>query len=483
MKTTPEQPKGFPKTLTEGSARVSLYWQANPRKKLDKATGKLVKTGEFSDLYTLAYYEPTQITNPETGEVKAVQKRVLQKFADLGKAEREAGRILNRLANLDGEALKLTGADRLAYVDAVRILREWNPDARLALVANDYVAAMKLLPRGSTLQQAVADYAKRHPINIPPKSVKFVVDELIATKTNKGRSDVYIKDLTSRLDAFADDFKEPIATITAGQINEWVSKLEVSGRTQRNYLRVIGTLLRFAKRRGYLSKDYDEISNVEQPRDEHSEIEVFTPAELRKLFKACLTPVKERGVMRTREEMIPYLAIAAFCGLRSAEVARLDWREVHLVGNEHFIEVKASKAKTASRRTVPIPENCARWLAPLAKASGPVCDFERPDKQCYQYIGPAAEVEWKHNALRHSFISYRLAETKNVNQVALEAGNSPAMIFKHYRQLVRDSEATEWFGIVPPNDWKNIVPMATEETLPIPAANSPVEARASAATC
>jgi integrase len=157
--------------------------------------------------------------------------------------------------------------------------------------------------------------------------------------------------------------------------------------------------------------------------------------------------------------MIPYLAIAAFCGLRSAEIARLDWSEVHLTGPEHFIEVKASKAKTASRRTVPISDNCASWLAPFAKESGPVCPFERPDKQCFHYVGPAAKVEWKRNGLRHSFISYRLAQIKNVHQVSLEAGNSPQMVFAHYRQLVTETQATEWFGILPRKDWKNISPM------------------------
>ena len=141
-----------------------------------------------------------------------------------------------------------------------------------------------------------------------------------------------------------------------------------------------------------------------------------------------------------------------FLRLRSAEIARLDWSEVHLTGAEHFIEVKAAKAKTASRRTVPISENCAHWLAPFVLESGPVCPFERPDKQCFFYLGPAAGLEWKHNGLRHSLISYRLAHIKNVHQVSLEAGNSPQMVFKHYRQLVSETQSTEWFRIVPPND-------------------------------
>ena len=35
--------------------------------------------------------------------------------------------------------------------------------------------------------------------------------------------------------------------------------------------------------------------------------------------------------------------------------------------------------------------------------------------------------DWKKNARRHSFISYRVAQTQDVDKVALEAGNSPRM--------------------------------------------------------
>jgi hypothetical protein len=61
----------------------------------------------------------------------------------------------------------------------------------------------------------------------------------------------------------------------------------------------------------------------------------------------------------------------------------------------------------------------------------------------------ARQVKWKKNALRHSFISYRVAETQDVAQVALEAGNSPQIIFEHYRELVRLKEAQAWFAIEP----------------------------------
>lgn len=59
------------------------------------------------------------------------------------------------------------------------------------------------------------------------------------------------------------------------------------------------------------------------------------------------------------------------------------------------------------------------------------------------------EFKWKHNGLRHSFISYRVGVIKNVAQVALEAGNSPQVIFSNYRELVTEKAAKEWFAITP----------------------------------
>jgi integrase len=455
-----------------GNVSVPIYRHTNIIPKRDEA-GKIIygppdANGNQralikyqSDIYMLAYY---------TGS-----KRVRQKFSDLEEARREANLAAVKIGNGELEALKLKGHDRTDYIRAMQKLREWKPEANLNFAVSDYVAAVTRLPENTSLKEAVDFYVKRHPTGLPSKTVQDVVDELVDAKEKAGRSEIYTKELRRRLGHFADAFSVRISMVSGKHIEDFIrhprlvgqkkdAKVSrvLSGRTQNNYRQLINTLFRFAVKRGYLPRDHDEMSAVELAENDGGEIEVFTPVELRKLFNACLTPVQERRKWRDREAMIPYLAIAAFCGLRAAEIARLDWSEVHLTGAEHFIEVKASKAKTASRRTVPISENCARWLAPFARETGPVCPFERPDKQCFYYLGPAAGLKWKHNGLRHSFISYRLAQIKNVHQVSLEAGNSPQMVFQHYRQLVSETQATEWFGIVPPKDWKNIAPMPAE---------------------
>ena len=64
-------------------------------------------------------------------------------------------------------------------------------------------------------------------------------------------------------------------------------------------------------------------------------------------------------------------------------------------------------------------------------------------------LARALKMEWPRNVLRHSFISYRIAKVKSADQVALEAGNSPSIIFKNYRELTTEEEADKWFAIVP----------------------------------
>ena len=80
-------------------------------------------------------------------------------------------------------------------------------------------------------------------------------------------------------------------------------------------------------------------------------------------------------------------------------------------------------------------------------STGPAC---RRDK---------TKFKWKRNGLRHSFCSYRLAITQDAAKTSLEAGNSPQMIFRHYRELTTEDEAKEWFGILPPKQAENVVPL------------------------
>src|SRR5690606_6791753 len=53
-----------------------------------------------------------------------------------------------------------------------------------------------------------------------------------------------------------------------------------------------------------------------------------------------------------------------------AELQRPNWEEVRL--DLGHVRVKASKAKSARNRIVPISDNLRAWIIPHTKASGPV---------------------------------------------------------------------------------------------------------------
>ena len=78
-----------------------------------------------------------------------------------------------------------------------------------------------------------------------------------------------------------------------------------------------------------------------------------------------------------------HLAIAAFAMLRTAELARLQWKHIDLT--ETLITVNAGMAKVSRRRLVPIPENLKAWLQPLA-SQGPVL----PNGEVYKEVSMLA---------------------------------------------------------------------------------------------
>ena len=145
-------------------------------------------------------------------------------------------------------------------------------------------------------------------------------------------------------------------------------------------------------------------------------------------------------------DVIPFFAIGAFAGLRHWEMLRLTWDDINF--EEGHILVAAEKAKTAQRRIVPIQPNLATWLASYRKHHGRICPSDHMSNVLRQ-LTKDAEIEWPKNGLRHSYGSYRLAQTKNAAQVSLEMGNSPRMVFQHYREVVTEKQAQQWFGIMP----------------------------------
>jgi site-specific recombinase XerD len=452
----------FPYTYSKPGYSVSVKIYKTPR--------------QDYDAYTLIYYQD------------AVRKRVL--FSTVEAALKEADDVVKLLGSKDVDVLELRSADRASYKRARELLDPLG--VSLEVAAAQYAHARTLL--GDTpLSAAVDFYVRRHPSKIEHKPVPVVVTELLAAKLADGCSPRYLQALRYNLGKFAKRFQGGINAVAGGEVDAWLRSSGLSPRTRNNIRTSMHTLFKFAEGRRYLPKGHDELDSVSVVNDREGDIEVFTPSELTEVL-CCAS-----------ESMIPFLTLGAFAGIRHAEIQRLEWKDIRF--DDGSIEIRASKAKTASRRLVPILPNLKEWLLKYRQPSGLVVtqrnasfelhmiakranqfrraawatahgitdeQLEQAEKQAREgaarrkaqsklhsqkgEVPPGAETAeiegwepfaWKHNALRHSFISYRLAAVPNTAQVALEAGNSPQMIFGHYRELVRGMDAEKWFGITP----------------------------------
>lgn len=393
----------FPYLVKVGSSSVTIYRQTKPS----------------GDYYILSYY--------------LGGKRQRPTYANFEEAKIEAEAKAAQLARGDVDAVQLTGRDRLVYGRALDAISATG--LALDAVAIDYAAAHKLL-EGHSVTTAARFYMRHHGDGIKPKLVSEAVDEMIDDKRASGLSDVYLADLRYRLGSFSDRFKCKVHELAPDDVREFFNDLKLEARGFNNFLTTLRTFLAYSKNHGWISKDTDLLAAIGKRKQSKATVEIFTHEQIAALLKCA------------SDDLRPCLAIAAFAGLRMEEIVRLSWDDVNR--RPGFIEVEADKAKTQRRRLVPISNNLKSWLRCNSEQEGMLWPHSRPFYwEAIADTASRAKVTWKQNALRHSFISYRLAEIQKADQVALEAGNSPQMIFQNYRELVTPAQAVEWFAVCP----------------------------------
>lgn len=333
---------------------------------------------------------------------------------------------------------------------------------------NLMAAAMVIQKAGGTSQSLVdaAEYYSAHVLSVKlNRTVSDVYREYLDAKGRAERSKRTIQSSRLRLKTFDKKYgSRLIHEISTTECEAWLDSGNWTGITRNDQRRELSGLFAFAVGRGYGKLNpVDPIAKVKTGRNKPI---VFSVGEVRRLLNAAATfvpmryiiksrkplkgqacPVKDDAIIESaRGQLVPYIAIGLFCGLRPEnELRNLDWRNVIFDGDRPFIRVDAETTKTHAHRDVFMPPNLIEWLTPYRHASGTI-GYSRKRLAA---VAKAAGVVWSSDVMRHSFGSYHLAKGRDVTETAHQMGSSPRMIRQHYENLRTAKEGSEYFTVEP----------------------------------
>ena len=149
--------------------------------------------------------------------------------------------------------------------------------------------------------------------------------------------------------------------------------------------------------------------------------------------------------------MVPYYALTLFAGIRpdwkDGEIKKLQAKDFRFDTGVILVEPEASKVN--EKRTIKIQPNLQRWLQRY-----PIADFPIIPERRFRdlWVDVRKQRKLTHDVMRHTFISMTVGAFRSVGDASLQAGNSEAVIRKHYLDLKSVEEADAFWAIAPAGD-------------------------------
>jgi len=306
-------------------------------------------------------------------------------------------------------------------------------------------ALKRLLPHGITLKEAV-DCAIRH-LRPAGGDITFAAlrNRLLAEKERRNRRPASIGALGFYVGALVRQFGEEtlVKSATAEALRDWIDGLQAAGASPRHVLNHVSyakQFFRFAMAQRFIGDN--PASQLEAPHIDGKPPTILTLPEVRRLLTTALLP--------QHLPVMPAVVLGLFCGLRTEELARLQWEHVDLKRRKITISPEIGKNRRASDWRYPvIPKGAVEFLQLAPQRGGPVAPpcFQA----CITALHLAAQFEnWRathSNAKRHSFGSYA-CKLHGADWTVGQMGNSVRMLVRHYQNTaVTKRQATEYFGL------------------------------------
>jgi len=158
---------------------------------------------------------------------------------------------------------------------------------------------------------------------------------------------------------------------------------------------------------------------------------------------------------------VPYVVIGCWLGLRPTEITRVCWH--HFDWTRGYLHCDLTIArKMQEERFVPLNPKARAllegwlrdrglWEKALAGELRSKCCLIHDREEISKLVRKRGLIEdWPQDVMRHSYISYRIAQGDSKHEVAEAAGNSEGIIRKRYRRPLMREDGDAWFALTPP---------------------------------
>lgn len=372
------------------------------------------------------------------------------------------GKRVQRSYKTESKANKALKAAELAHARHGSMASELTG----AVMAEIVLARERVHAVGASLTEAV-DFFLKHGGRVQEKiTAAELVLRFIDSKDDCSAR--YRRQLKVSLGSLARHLAQRSAhEVMQADIEGWLKAGVWSAKTRNNYLGDASACFAWGVAKGYAR--INPAAGIAKARLGDEEIGTLTVPQCEVLLRGALD----------QPQMMGFVVLGMFGGLRPAEIQRLDWSAVNL--KERTVIVAGSQAKTRRRRVVDLTVNAVAWLKAVKrpwrgqalKTEGLICGkywdarwriFRRSmgwavgtqEKGVREKAVKPVHGPWPHNALRHTYASMHYALHQDETKLQAQMGHeNAAMLHRHYRALKTSTEAKRFWGLKPPSMWCN----------------------------
>lgn len=348
-------------------------------------------------------------------------RRHRPEFETKAEGEIELARIKKRNFEEGIEAHRLDYDDRVDATRASAVLKKYKVTMEEA--AKFYAAHLEATKRSISFNKLAEEY-----LGVKKAEIDAGVEGAITP-------DDY-RDIKARYRKFAENFGEKLVEeISSDEIHNWLEnlKIEYGITNRRNFRKVLSRIFSYAKPKGYCTAN--PIREVKVIKPDRRRPPIFTADQVQKLLNEAPS------------DLVPYIAMGAFAGLRPSEARRLLWSDIRWEDGQIWVN---EHGKTGDRYVTMQP-NLLLWLQPFRKAQEKVA-VPSADRKTSALAKKLFDYTWKQDVLRHSFGTAHVCCFEDLPATAFQMGHSVQTLKTHYLNAIPKSQAAKWWEIKPKAD-------------------------------